>query len=432
MFHLAWFLKQGFGVQGWGSQWSGTIGTEWMLPDIYIDMARQLERACFDYMMIEDTLLVNDIYQGSMEFPLKRGYGVPKSDPMPLLPLIAQGTSHIGVVGTLATPFYPPFTAARLGTTLDHLTRGRVGLNLVTASSHRSAQNYGLDKHIEHDKRYEMADEWMDCVDQLWESWEPGAVVMDEEKGIYADFTKVHTVNFEGKYYKSRGPLNTAPGPQRRPIICQAGGSPAGRAFGSKHADTIIAAATGVEDMKRYRSDITKRMESYGRDPASCKVLFLVSPIIADTDDAAQDKRDRQRAAEAADYEARLERMSYYSGIDMAQYDLDEPLPGDILSRVNGHQSTMEAFLKSGATLREITKFANIESVELVGSPDSVAAKMGEVMEEVGGDGYLIANTVTRRSISEIADGLAPALKRRGLIRTGFEHKHFRDNLLAF
>jgi FMN-dependent oxidoreductase (nitrilotriacetate monooxygenase family) len=432
MFHMAWFLKQGVGVQGWGAQFSGTIGTEWMRPDFYIDMARQLERACFDYMMIEDSLLVNDIYKGSMEFALNRGYGVPKSDPMPMLPLMAYGTKHIGVVGTIATPFYPPYTAARLGTTLDQVTNGRVGLNLVTASSHRSAQNYGLDQHYEHDKRYEMADEWIDCVNQLWDSWEPGSVVMDENSRMVVDYTKVHTVNFEGKYYKSRGPLNTAPGPQRRPVICQAGGSPAGRAFGSKHADTIIATGAGVEEMKGYKEDVVKRMNAYGRDPETCKVLFLISPIIAETDDAARDKRDRQRAAEAADFEARLERMSYYSGFDMSKFDLDEPLPENFLSRVNGHQSTMNAFVKSGRTLREMTRFANIESIEFYGSPDTVAAQMGEVMEEVGGDGYLFANTVTRRTVAEIADGLAPALKKRGLIRKGYDQELFRDNLLAF
>lgn len=432
MFHMAWFLKQGFGVHGWDNGWSGPIADEWTKPDLYIDMGRQLEKAGFDYMMIEDSLLVNDAYQGNMDFALRRAHGVPKSDPMPLLPLIAYGTKHIGVVGTIATPFYPPYTAARLGATLDQLTQGRVGLNLVTASSHRSAQNYGLDSHYEHDHRYEMAHEWMDCVDQLWGSWEPGAVIADKERGVYADFNKVHTVNFEGKFYKSRGPLNTIPGPQRRPVICQAGGSPAGRAFGAKHADTIIASASDIPSMKEYREDISKRMIAEGRDPKSCKVLFLITTIVGDSASDAEDRVARQRAAESADYEHRLERLSYYSGIDMAQYDLDAPLPREILTKVNGHQSTMIAAVESGKTLRQIAKEPGSMGLEVHGTPDAVASQMGEMVAESDADGYLIYNTITRKSISEVADGLAPALRRRGLIRDGYEHKLFRDNLLAF
>ena len=187
-----------------------------------VDLARALENACFDYLMIEDSLMVSDTYRGTMEYSLAHGAGAPKNDPMPMVPLIAQATSKIGIIATMATSFYPPFTAARLGATLDHLTKGRVGINIVTASSHRSAQNYGFDQHIEHDERYLMADEWMQVCYALWSSWEPGAVVANRDHGVFADFSKVHTIDFKGKYYSCRGPLNTAPGPQGRPVICQA------------------------------------------------------------------------------------------------------------------------------------------------------------------------------------------------------------------
>ncbi|RAH97377.1 FMNH2-dependent monooxygenase [Acuticoccus sediminis] len=432
MFHMGWFLKQGFGVQGWGAPWSGVTHMEWMQPDPYIDMAKQLERASFDYMMIEDSLLVHDTYKGSAEFPLRRAYSVPKSDPMPLIPLIAHATQNIGIIGTIATPFIPPFSAARLGATLDHLTKGRVGLNLVTASSHRSAQNYGLEKHYEHDERYRMADEWMEVVEALWNSWEPDAIVADPETGVYADHNKVHTIDFVGKYYKCRGPLNTAPGPQRKPVICQAGGSPAGMAFATKYADTIVASKLGIEAMKGYRAEITERLVRNQRPADSAKVLFLIAPILAETDEEAFDRRDRQRKKEAEDWEARVERMSYMSGIDFGQFELDEPLPDDLLPKINGHQSGMKEILSKGATLRELTKFTPVESIELVGSPDTVAAKMGEAMEEIGGDGFLITNTITRRTVAEIAEGLAPALKQRGLTRKAYEPGTFRENLLAF
>jgi FMN-dependent oxidoreductase (nitrilotriacetate monooxygenase family) len=430
MFHMGWFVPGG-GVQGWGTKWAGSIGRTWMLPDLYIDLSRALESAFFDYIIIEDSLMIADTFRGTMEYALAHAQTAPKNDPLPMLPLLAQATSYIGLVGTMTSTFYPPYTAARLATTLDHLTRGRVGLNVVTASSHRSAQNYGLEKHIEHDERYAMADEWMQVCNALWESWEPGAVVVDEEHGIYADYTKVHAIDFKGKYFSSRGPLNTIPGPQRRPVICQAGGSSAGRAFAAKHADTIISSVTDVADMKEYREDISKRMIAHGRDPKACKVLFFARPILADTDKEAKEIHERRNAAEANNIESQLALMSYFSGIDMSQFDLDEPLP-DLSGRINGHQGTMADYAKSGKTLRQMASNRGGRSNRLVGSPDTVAAIMGEMMQAAGGDGFLIASPVTRKAVGEIADGLAPALRRRKLMRSGYGHEFFRDNLLEF
>ena len=201
MFHIGWFLTNGMGVQGWGAQDVTTSQlVNWTQPDVYIDLARELENACIDYLMIEDSLMVSDTYRGTMEYSLAQGAGAPKNDPMPLVPLIAQATSKIGIIATMATSFYPPFTAAaRLAATLDHLTKARVGINLVTASSHRSAQNYGLDRHIEHDERYLMADEWMQVCYALWSSWESGAVVVDRDQGVFADFSKSPHDRLQGK-----------------------------------------------------------------------------------------------------------------------------------------------------------------------------------------------------------------------------------------
>ena len=432
MFHLGWFLKAGFGVQGWNAKYSGAIATEWMKPNFYVEMARSLERAGFDYLMIEDSSMINDTYEGSMKSTLARAAGAPKNDPMPLVPLITAGSKHIGVIATVTTSFYPPFLAARLGTTLDHLTDGRVGLNLVTASGHRAAHNYGLDQHIEHDTRYRMADEWMDVVSKLWESWEPDAVVADTETGIYADFSKVHPINHVGEFFKCRGPLNTIPGPQRRPVICQAGGSPAGRDLAARHADTIVASSNGIAAMKSFHQDVAARLAKFGRSTADCKTMFLISPVLGQTDQEAQDRYELMQDAERRDLSAKLERFSYSLGVDLSKFDVDEPLPDDIASRVNGHQSSVKELTRHGGTLREMLRFASTESVPLVGSPATVAARMEEIMQEVGGAGFLIGNTVTRHSIAEVADGLAPALRRRKLIRDGYEHALFRDNLLAF
>jgi FMN-dependent oxidoreductase (nitrilotriacetate monooxygenase family) len=433
MLHMGWFLPYGFGVYGWNSMWAGNVGKDIARPGLFVDMATSLERAGFDYMMLEDSSVIPDVYNNSLEQSLKSG--VVRHDPMPLVPLLAAATSRLGIIATASTSFYPPFLAARLFRTLDHLSEGRVGINLVTSSPHAAAQNYGYDQHFEHDLRYEMADEWMELVEKLWNSWDPDAVILDEETGYFADPDKVRHVNFEGQFFKSRGPLNTVPSPQQKPVICQAGGSPAGRNLAAKHADTIIATASGVEAMKEYRDDISKRMIEFGRNPKDAKVLFLIIPVLGDTDQEAQSRYEVQTAARKADVKVILAGMSYSSGIDFGKYDLDAPMP-DVTGQSNGHQSSVANMAKLGAnskTLREVaTAYRGAESLELVGSPDTVAVKMGEAMEYVGGDGFLVANAVTRRNITDIADGLAPALRRRGLMRSGYEHKLFRDNLLAF
>jgi FMN-dependent oxidoreductase (nitrilotriacetate monooxygenase family) len=429
-FHLAWFMN--FVADEWNGTW-GSGGADWS-GEFYVEMGRALERACFDYMIIEDKLMVSDAYGGTMEADLKHGVN-PKHDPVPLAVLIAEATSRLGVVPTMSTSFYPPFLLARLCATIDHIAKGRFGWNIVTSGEDRSAQNFGMDKLYEHDERYEMANEYLDVVCQLWDSWEPDAVVRDRERGVYADHTKVHKIDFEGKYYRSRGPLNTVRSPQGRPVLCQAGASPKGRAFAAKYADTIIASAAGVADMKAYRDDIRSRMEAIGRKPDDCKVLFIVSPILGDTEAEAYDKRQRWYS-DPHFIEYSLAEISSITEVDFAQFDIDSPLPPDLTT--NGERGALEKFTQkgSGKTLRELVSGGGMaEAVELLGTPDQVAGKMGEIMEEVGGDGFLIFSPVMRldrRYIIEITDGLVPALQRRGLTRSDYTFDHFRDNLLEY
>jgi FMN-dependent oxidoreductase (nitrilotriacetate monooxygenase family) len=431
VFHMGWFLGYGFGVYGWNQTWSGNVPSDVGRPGLFADMAAALERAGFDYMMLEDSSVVPDVFRGSMEYSLRNG--VVRFDPVPLVPLLASRTSRIGIIATVATTFYPPFLAARLFSTLDHVTKGRVGINLVTASPHAAAQNYGLDEHVEHDLRYAMAGEWMDLVGELWEAWEDDALRVDEATGVFVDHEKVHPVHFEGRFHRSRGPLNTLPSPQRRPVVCQAGGSPAGRELAAAHADTVVSAVVGVEAMKEYRDDMSRRAIAHGRRPEDIKVLFLVDPVLGDTDAQARERKRRREAAAAANLEGALAGLSYVSGMDFSRFDPDQPLPD--MSRSNGHQSTVADYQRAGAgkTLREVAASRRVvESIELVGTAESVAAQMQEAMDHAGGDGFLIGSAPTRRTIAEIADGLAPALRRRGLIRDGYPHDTFRQNLLSF
>ena len=432
-FHLGWFTN--FTPEAWDSPW-GTHGeTDWT-GGFYVDLAKSLERACFDYIILEDTCMVADAYGGTMEGSLKNAVFAPKHDPVPLATLIAAATSRLGVVATMSTSFYPPYMLARVSSTIDHIARGRFGWNIVSSAEDRAAQNFGFDAMVEHDARYDMADEYFDLVCQLWDSWEPGAVIMDRETGTYADHTKVHAINFEGKYYKSRGPLNTVRSPQGRPVFVQAGASPRGREFASKSADSIIAVATGIEGMKAYRDDIRARMEANGRKPDDCKVLFLVSPILGSTE--AEARAEEERITSAPGYiEQVLVGISSNTEIDFSQFELDEPLP---TVTTNGERGSLEKFVQgtggSGTkSLRQLAKERLARCVELVGTPEQVADRMGEVMEEVGGDGFLITrpgNDLSRKYITEITEGLVLALQRRGLTRTAYTYDQFRDNLLDF
>ena len=432
MFHMGWFIAQGFGVHAWNLPWSGSIGRDWAKPDLYIDLARAIERAGFDYLMLEDGSLVPDSFGGTPEWFMRHAWMVPKNDPMPLVPLIGQATRHLGIVATLTTSFYPPFIGARLAATLDHLTEGRVGLNIVTAHNDRAAQNFGLDRHHEHDLRYEMADEWMAVADKLWASWAEGAIVDNPSAGMFADFSKVQPIDHAGRFYKVRGPLNTCAGPQGRPVICQAGGSPAGRSFAARHADTILARFRSIAAAKEFRADIHRLALGHGRRPSDIKILYMMSAVIDETNEGAQARLEQVKRSAEKNAEYKLAFMSYASGVDFSKFDLDQPLPE---IRTNAAQASTAALTRAAGaqkTLREIAMETASGGFDYVGSPDTVAAQMGETMAEIGGDGFLVSHPLTRKVIAEFTDGLAPALQRRGLIRSAYAHTRFRDNLLEF
>jgi long-chain alkane monooxygenase len=430
-FHLAWFLAGGYGVKSWNKTWSGDGGYNWADPQLFVDLARAIERACFDYMIIEDSSYVPDAYGSNSKAYLDNAVAVPKLDPTVLAPVLAQATERLGIVTTMSTTEYHPYMLARKIASMDHLSKGRIGWNIVTSSSDRAAQNYGHDKQPEHDSRYDMADEFFDLACRLWDSWEPDAVRLDEENGVWADYTKVHTVDFEGKHFKSRGPLVAGRSPQGRPVFVQAGGSERGREFAASTANSIISGTGGgPAGMKKFRDGVHERMTRLGRPVSDCKVLFLISPVLGETDAEAREKRDRMSAYAEEHPEMGLLHLSRHSGIDFSKFPVDEPIPED--ATTNGHQQMLAQVI--GRTPREVLRQdQGLGGLDLVGSPDTVAAQMAEAMQEVGGDGFLIASQdLNRRYISEITDGLVPALRRRGVVRTEYTHDRFRDNLLAF
>jgi len=434
-FHLGWFMN--FIPPEWDTDDASPDVAQWPNGRFYVDMARSMERACFDLIMIEDTVMVADAYGGTMEGALKHSAFAPKQDPVPLATLIAAKTSQIGVVATMSTSFYPPYLLARLASTVDSIAEGRFGWNIVSSAEDRAAQNFGLDALPEHDERYNVAEEYFDVVNQLWDSWEHDAVVMDRDTHTYADFTKVHTIDFDGKYFKSRGPLNTVPSPQHRPAFLQAGASPKGRQFAAGAADAIIAIGPDVEAMKEYRDDVRARAEAAGRDPDHVKLLFVVSPTLAATEEEAYAEVERLHAHPSY-IEKSLVNISSNTEIDFSTFPLDEPLPDDLTT--NGELGSLRNFMRGDGTpgpktLRELVHHRAKRGLNLIGTPEQVAQRMAEAMEEIGGDGFLIAKPgwdMSRKYITQICDGLVPALQRLGVVRTEYTASTLRDTLREF
>lgn len=434
-FHLGWFTY--FGQNAWNDPLGS--GPEPWTGELHLDLARAMERACFDYMLIEDTLSIPHAYGNSRATYLKHGIMVPKQDPVPLAAVIGAATRHLGIVTTLSTLVYQPFMLARLISTLDHMTRGRFGWNIVTTAENAAAQNMGLKELPPRQLRYDMADEYVDLVERLIGTWEPDAVIRDVASDTYADAAKVHELNFQGRWYSSRGPLTSTRPPQGRPAFIQAGGSPRGRTFAAAHADSIIASVTGIAGMKAYRDDVRERAGQAGRDPDAIKVLSLITPIVGETREQAREQYERALAAPGYTERA-LALFSSFTDIDFGQFDLDEPLPP---LTTNAEQGALDKFCQtrpgeppSPKTLRELVRDSGTTgALDLVGTPDDVADMMGDAMATVGGDGFLIAtpfHRLTRVYIDSICDGLVPALQRRGLTRTAYGKATLRETLREF
>ena len=431
MFHLGWFLGPGITIQGWNEP-GFSPGYDWTKPDIFVDAARALERACFDVFILEDSSAVPYAYQGKMDFYLKNAVMTPKFDPVMLTPYLIAATKHIGLAPTLTSTFYPPWLLARSLGTLDHFSSGRIAWNIVTATSDAAAQNYGLDMQIEHDLRYDMADEYVECVSQLWDAWAPDAVVMDEGTHTFIDPSKVKVVDFKGKYYKTRGPLNIPRSPQGRPVFIAPGGSPRGRQFAGRNAEIVLAGGESIADMKGYRDDVMAHAKELGRDASKIKTLFTCVPTVVKSPSDVADTKDQLAKARAHHFERGLAAMSFLSGLDFSQFDPDKPM---VDFKTNGMQTLMRTFKNAGptATLRDVVTKPNGQGfTHFVGTADQIAGQMQESMEEIGGDGFLITGHLKPKYIQSITDELVPALWKRQLTRREYSNAHLRDNVTAF
>jgi FMN-dependent oxidoreductase (nitrilotriacetate monooxygenase family) len=428
--HFGFFSS--FSPPAWHAGTDRMFGADWHNGGYHSWLAKRVEDAGFDFLFFEDTSGVSRVAGGNTDTDLRHALSSPKNDPVALITYLAATTSRLGLIATGSTTLYPPFLLARLFSTIDNLSGGRAGWNIVTSSEDEAAQNYGLDALPPTLERYAMAEEFMDVVNKLWESWEPGAVVKDLENNIYTDPSKVHAIDHVGDHFKVRGPLNSYPSPQRKPFFAQAGGSSRGREFAARHAELIMSVTIGgVEAMKEFREDIHARMRACGRDPREARIMYALHPYIFESPDA-------RRAAITDDQLVPvLGKHGAHLGIDLLQFDLDKPLPLDL--EVNGTTSMFESLkekARRGISLREaiIDFHWGDDALGTTGPAKDVARNLVDAMEEVGGDGYIFM--ATQDANAEVLDGLidelVPELKRIGAMRTDFPGSTFRENFFAF
>lgn len=401
--------------------------------DYWTNLARELERGCFDTLFIADVVGVYDVYRGSAEASLKDAAQVPVNDPFGAISAMAAVTDHVGFGVTAAVTFEPPYLLARRLSTLDHLTKGRVAWNVVSSYLNSAALNIGMDQQIAHDERYEMAEEYMDVMYKLWEgSWEDGAVHRDKETGVFTDGSKVHPIRHEGKYYKVPGFHLCEPSPQRSPVIFQAGASGRGRRFAARHAEGMFILATSVEQAAAMTKDIRDLAEKEGRSRDSIKIFMLYTVITGATDEAAQRKYEEYLSY--ASPEGMLALYGGWTGLDFSQIDLDEPLQA---VENDSLRTTLESLTGGDGgkpwTVREIIRNRCIGGLGpvFVGGPQKVADELERWVDEGGIDGFNLAYAVTPGTTTDFIDYVIPELRKRGRVQTSYKDGSFRQKLIG-
>ena len=396
----------------------------------WINTARTLERGLFDGLFIADAQGIIDVYQGSIDITLREAIGVPILDPMVLVTAMAAATEHLGFAVTASTTYERPFDLARKFATLDLVTGGRVGWNIVTSSSRSEAENFGFRKIIPHDERYEIAHEFMEVVYKLWEySWDDDAVVFDREKRTFIDPERVRRIEHHGRYFDVPGPFIVEPTPQRTPTLFQAGTSSAGLAFAARHAEGVFVSYPRIDMVRDYVRRLRAAAAEAGRAPDSLKVFPLTTVITAPTDEEAQAKYEDFRRHRSL--EGNLARFSALTHIDMSKLDPDEPLR---YVESDGIRGSLSVFTKADPTRewtpRQIADFLSVSSMGalIVGSPTTVADQLEQWVEEADVDGFNIADTLSSVSFPDFVDLVVPELQRRGRVWREYEGTTLRES----
>lgn len=401
----------------------------------WADLAKTLERGLFDGIFIADVLGSYDVYGGSSEAALRHGTQTPVNDPFLLVSAMALVTENLGFGVTAGTAYEHPYPFARRLATLDHLTRGRLGWNVVTGYLPSAARNMGNEDQLEHDERYDHADEYLEVVYKLLEgSWEDDAVVRDAATGLFTDPAKVHPINHQGRYFKVPGIAITEPSPQRTPVIYQAGASSRGIAFAAGNAEAVFVGAPTKEILKGTVTKIRDAVEAAGRDRHDVRIYTMLTVITDATSELAAAKHDEYQSY--ASEEGALVLLSGWLGIDLSGYSLDDEI-GDVES--NAIKSAVESFQKlrsddgSPWTVRDIAAWAGIGGMgpRVVGSGAEVAEELIAWAEETDVDGFNLAYAVTPGSFEDVVEFVVPELQARGAYPTRYVEGTLRNKLFG-
>lgn len=429
--HLAGFLIASHVTHSHAAWRHPASETDYLGPDYYERVAQTLERGKFDFLFFADLLATPVRYGNDIRVPLSSGTQASATlDPSLVAAGLASVTDKIGLAITKSTTYFHPYEVARIFATLDHLSRGRAGWNVVTSLNQAEAQNFGIDDHLGHDERYARAHEFLEVAYKLWGSWERDALVQNKESGVFADPDKVHTVDHDGQYFKTRGPLTVPRSPQSRPVIFQAGSSSTGRDFAARWADAIFEIDPTKEGRKAYYDDVKSRASNFGRNPEDIKIFPSFVPFVGETEAIAREKQAFHN--ELADPISGLITLSVHTDHDFSQYDLDAPVsevtvPGsqglfDLARRLSD---------KDSLSLRGVGKLyaQGVLLPQFVGTASQIADQIEEGFTGGEADGYILSAAQAPGTFIDFVDFVVPELQRRGLFRTEYTGTTLRDHL---
>ncbi|SIS03866.1 FMN-dependent oxidoreductase, nitrilotriacetate monooxygenase family [Peribacillus simplex] len=353
-------------------------------------------------------------------------------EPLTLIAALAMETENIGLAATLSASFSEPYNAARQFASIDRLSNGRAGWNVVTSALDGTQRNYGGKQLLEHDLRYKIADEFVEVVKGLWDSWEDDAFIRNKESGNFFDKEKLHRLNYEGEFFSVQGPLNIDRSNQGHPVVFQAGGSKTGREFAARHADAVFTWRSTFEEAQEVYANIKKLAEGYGRSPDEILILPEIGPIIGNTAEEAEAKY--QEIANLVDVKDALNFMSrYFSDIDLTKYPLDGEFPDIWGYAKNGWDTHITQIklmvMERKLSLRQVAIELNTPRHEFIGTPEHVANQLQKWFEGGAADGFMFLVPVLPTGLNDFVDGVVPILQERGLYRTEYEDTTLRGNL---
>lgn len=411
----------GTGNHSAGWRYEGAATSHMQLP-VMQEIARIAERGKFDLLFISDSMMMN---------PGDHPSFLCRFEPTTLITALAACTSHIGLGATVSTSFSEPFNVARIFGSIDHISNGRAAWNVVTTANPKVAQNFGRDEHLEHELRYERANEFVDVVKDLWDCWEDGAIVADKETGRYIDPDKVHPLDHRGRFFQVKGPINMARCPQGHPVIIQAGGSPSGLELAARTADVVFSVVQELEPAKKAYADLKGRMAKYGRAPDELAVLPGMMPIIGGTQEEALAKLAKLQSWLTPTNAAVL--VASRIGYDVSGHPLDGPVPPPPASFEGGRTFTnvlYERAKRENMTLRDLYNLTAAARGHWVvcGTPQTIADTLEEWFVEGAADGYNVLPPYFPGAFDDFVDLVVPELQRRGLYRRDYEGTTLRDH----